>query len=89
MRLLAGELAEWAGIPFDEAMSRLEQAPHQLAQRWFEAGVTDDAGRSQWYGSEPMLAFEHAGQSLTSGSGNYLGLAVELGEAQGPVPSAG
>jgi glycosyltransferase involved in cell wall biosynthesis/SAM-dependent methyltransferase len=83
LRLLAGELADWAGIPYAEALSRLEQAPHLLAQRWFEADVRDEAGRSLWYGSEPMLAFEHASQSLDERVRQMLGLAVELGEAQG------
>lgn len=83
VRLLAGELAAWAAIPVDEAMSRLEQAPHHLAQRWFEAGVGDDASLRQWYGSEPLLAFEHASRSLDERLRHMLGLAVELGEANG------
>jgi glycosyltransferase involved in cell wall biosynthesis/SAM-dependent methyltransferase len=81
-QLLAGELAEWAGIPFHEATNRLEQAPHHLAQRWFQALVRDEAGRQQWYQSEPLLAFEHASRSLDGQVRQILGQAVELGEAQ-------
>ncbi|MBC7541523.1 MAG: glycosyltransferase family 4 protein [Candidatus Sericytochromatia bacterium] len=81
--LIAGELADFFGLPETEAMRKLELAPHMLARAFFEADIRDEDARQRWYGGEPLLAFELASRSLDDTVRQMIWEAVAQGETIG------